>query len=193
MIIGVHAYRRQEEGLLTLRDSMPMYVAAFVGAVWVYRSFEQFRPPDRVGGHPRAAGDQPVHRLAGMETYPFQSMEQAFVRSISTGESQEGQPPAAASPSASAPEAQMAQYIKQNVRGKNAILTDNAQTFGVILLSGRPQQFLDRIDRGDSAFNDILTDPDGLVEFMLHEPQPAQRRPDHRRAIRTPTPGPRRA
>ena len=52
-------------------------------------------------------------------------------------------------------------------RGKNAILTDNAQTFGVILLTGRPEQFFDRIDKGDARWNDALTDPDGEVQYML--------------------------
>jgi hypothetical protein len=52
------------------------------------------------------------------------------------------------------------------------VLTDNAQTFGVILLTGRPQNFYDRIDKGDSAWNDTLTKPAGVVKYMLSNRNP---------------------
>lgn len=166
VIIGVHAYTAQNEGLLTLRDSIPMYVASFVGAVWVYRSFELFRPV--------IWGVTLVMLIINMATawramdvYPFQSMEQAFVRAVGTGESQEGKSSRGGFTVGIASEARMAQYIKDNVSGKNAILTDNAQTFGVILLAGRPQEFFDRIDKGDASWNDTLTRPNGKVEYML--------------------------
>jgi hypothetical protein len=100
-------------------------------------------------------------------------MEQAFVRGISTGKSQEGLPSRGGFTVGIAPEAQMAEYIKQNIDGKNVILTDNAQTFGVILLTGRPQQFLDRIDRGDSAWNDLLDAPATPVRYLLMNRNPA--------------------
>lgn len=166
VIIGVHAYASQNEALLTLRDSMPMYVASFIGAVWVYRSFEAFRP--LVWAVTLALLVINLFTAwRAMDSYPYQSMEQAFVNAVSSGDSQEGRKSRGGFTVGIGPEAQMAQYIKQNVEGKNAILTDNAQTFGVILLSGRPQQFLDRIDRGDSAFNDILTNPEGRVQYLL--------------------------
>jgi hypothetical protein len=166
VIIGVHAYSSQQEGLLTLRDSMPMYVASFVGAAWVYRSFEAFRPI--IWGATLVLLVVNLFTAwRAMDTYPFQSMEQAFTRAVSTGQSQEGRTSIGGFTVGIAPEAQMAQYIKDNVRGKNAVLTDNAQTFGVILLTGRPQIFLDRIDKGDSAWNDTLTQPNGEVQYML--------------------------
>jgi hypothetical protein len=166
VIIGVHAYAAQNEGLLTLRDSMPMYVASFIGAAWVYRSFEAFRP--LVWGVTLALLVVNLFTAwRAMDTYPFQSMEQAFVHAVSEGQSQEGRKSRGGFTVGIAPEAQMAEYIKSNVSGKNAILTDNAQTFGVILLTGRPQEFYDRIDKGDSAWNDTLTEPRGVVEYML--------------------------
>ena len=166
VIIGVHAYASQDEGLLTLRDSMPMYLASFVGAVWVYRSFEAFRPI--IWGVTLLLLVVNLFTAwRAMDTYPFQSMEQAFVNAVSTGESQEGRSSRGGFTAGIGSEAQMAQYVKENVRGRNAILTDNAQTFGVILLSGRPEQFLDRIDKGDSAFDDILSRPQGKVQYML--------------------------
>ncbi|MFL5847167.1 MAG: hypothetical protein ACJ762_21020 [Solirubrobacteraceae bacterium] len=166
VIIGVHAYAAQNEGLLTLRDSMPMYVAAFVGAVWVYRSFEAFRPVIWAVTLALLVINF-FTAWRAMDTYPFQSMEQAFVHSISEGQSQEGRKSRGGFTVGIEPEAQMAQYIKDHVSGKNAILTDNAQTFGVILLTGRPNEFFDRIDKGDSAWNDALTRPAGVVKFLL--------------------------
>jgi hypothetical protein len=61
----------------------------------------------------------------------------------------------------------MAQYVKDHVRGKNQILTDNAQTFAVMALSGRPQVFFDRIDKGDAKWNDVLRRPFGKVRYLL--------------------------
>lgn len=166
VIIGVHAYASQQEGLLTLRDSMPMYVAAFVGAVWVYRSFEAFRPVIWAATLALLIVNM-FTAWRAMDTYPYQSMEQAFVHAVSERQSQEGRKSIGGFTVGIAPEAQMAEYIKDNVEGKNVILTDNAQTFGVILLAGRPQIFLDRIDKGDSAWNDTLTRPNGVVQYLL--------------------------
>jgi hypothetical protein len=172
VIIGVHAYTSQEEGLLTLRDSMPMFVASFIGAVWVYRSFEGFRPIVWAVTLALLAINL-FTAWRAMDTYPFQSMEQAFVRAIKTGETQEGLSSRGGFTVGIGPEAQMAEYIKDHVDKKNSILTDNAQTFGVILLTGRPQLFFDRIDRGDAAWNDTLTHPNGKVDYLLMNRNPA--------------------
>ena len=64
VIMGAHALISQNEGLLTLRDSMPMALTSLVGAAWVYRSYAGFR----IGGLGRDAGAadrQPLHRLEG--------------------------------------------------------------------------------------------------------------------------------
>ena len=61
----------------------------------------------------------------------------------------------------------MAEYIKQHIHDKNVVLTDNAQTYGVILLNGQPQVFWDRIDKGDAKWNSVLNDPWGKVKYML--------------------------
>ena len=50
----------------------------------------------------------------------------------------------------------MASYINANIGGRSTILTDNAQTFGVILLTGRPEVFFDRVDRGDGRFEQVV-------------------------------------
>ena len=166
VIIGVHAYAAQDESLLTLRDSIPMYVAAFVGAVWVYRSFDFLRPV--VWGVTLALLIVNLFTTwHAMQVYPFQSLEQAFTNAVSTGKSQEGASSRGGFDVGIQPEAQMAQFLKDHVSGKNAVLADNAHTFGVILLQGRPQTIFDRIDRGDAKWNSILRDPYGKVSYLL--------------------------
>jgi hypothetical protein len=166
VIMGAHALISQNEGLLTLRDSMPMALTSLVGAAWVYRSYAPFRPV--VWGVTLVLLIVNLFTAwKGMEDYPFQSLEQAFTRAIATGDSQEGTSSRGGFNVGIDPEAQMAQYIKDHVNDKNAILTDNAQTFGVILLNGRPQVFFDRIDRGDAKWNSVLDDPYGKVRYVL--------------------------
>jgi len=166
VIIGVHAYVAQNEGLLTLRDAMPMSLTALIGAAWIYRSFAGFRLV--IWGVTVAIlviGLFTAWR--GMQNYPFQSLEQAFTRTLFTGKSQEGTSSRGGYTVGIDPEAQMAEYIKKNIHDKNAVLTDNAQTYGVILLNGQPQVFWDRIDKGDTKWNSVLNDPWGKVRYML--------------------------
>ncbi len=166
VIIGVHAYVAQNEGLLTLRDAMPMSLTALIGAAWIYRSFTGFRLV--IWGVTVALlviGLFTAWR--GMQNYPFQSLEQAFTRTLFTGESQEGTSSRGGYTVGIDPEAQMAQYIKTNIHTNNTVLTDNAQTYGVILLNGQPQVFYDRIDKGDAKWNSVLDDPYGKVRYLL--------------------------
>jgi hypothetical protein len=166
VIMGGHALLAQNEGLLTLRDAMPMALTSLVGAAWVYRSFDGFRIV--------IWGVTLVLLIIGlftawhgMKSYPFQSLEQAFTRAVATGDSQEGTSSRGGFTVGIDPEAQMAQYIKEHVSTKNAILTDNAQTFGVIILNGQPQVFFDRIDQGDEKWNQAMDAPWGKVGYML--------------------------
>jgi hypothetical protein len=166
VIIGVHAYASQNEGLLTLRDAMPMALTSLIGAAWLYRSFPGFRLVIWfVTVLILIVGLFTAWR--GMKDYPFQSLEQAFTRTLFTGESQEGTSSRGGYTVGIDPEAQMAQYIKTNIHDTNVVLTDNAQTYGVILLNGQPQVFYDRIDKGDAKWNQVLDDPYGKVRYML--------------------------
>jgi hypothetical protein len=166
VIMGVHAYIAQNEGLLTLRDSLPMALTSLVGAAWVYRSYAGFR----LAIWAATAALLIVNLFTawqGMRDYPFQSLEQAYTRALLSSETQEGTSSRGGFNVGINPEAQMAQYIKDHVSGTNAILTDNAQTFGVMLLTGRPGVFFDRIAKGDAEWNAVLSDPYGEVEWML--------------------------
>lgn len=61
----------------------------------------------------------------------------------------------------------MADYIRSRVRGRNAILTDDSRTFGVILADGKPGRYLDRIDFGERHWLEVLRRPVGRVEYVL--------------------------
>ncbi len=166
VLIGANALITDNEGLLTLRDSFPMMVAAFVGAGWLYRSFVGARLllwivtfVILIGGWFLA--------WHGMKTYPFQSLEQSYTRTLFTGKSQEGTSSIGGYTVGIDPESQMAAYVKKNVSGRNAILTDNSKTFGPILLSSHPERFFLRVDKGDKKWKEILNDPWGKVNYML--------------------------
>jgi hypothetical protein len=166
VIIGVHSYTANNEGLLTLRDSMPMMVASFVGAAWVYRSFLTLR----IGVWMLTMTLLLLGLFTawqGMKNYPFQSQEQAFVRAIETGRDQTGQPSRGGYRVGVANEGQMAAWINDNVHRGKSVLADNAQTFGVILLSGRPQLIRTRVDKGDAFWRRVLNSPFGKVDYMV--------------------------
>jgi hypothetical protein len=165
-IMGIHAATAHREGLLTLRDAMPMALTSVVAAAWFYRSANGLRL--------LAWGATLVVLMIGlftaygaMKAYPFQSQEQAFVRAIRTGHDQEGTNSIGGFKVGIRNEAQMARYINQAVKGRHQVLTDNAQTFGVILLSGRPRLFFDRIIRGDGIWQEVLAKPYGVVSYLL--------------------------
>jgi hypothetical protein len=111
-----------------------------------------------------------------METYPYQFYEAAFIRAIRTGDDQLGtrSPTALYGPNKSLVVGEysigaqrMADYILKHVHGREAILTDDSKTFGVMLTTGRPDLFLDRIDYGDALWLDILNNPFGRVTYVL--------------------------
>jgi hypothetical protein len=61
----------------------------------------------------------------------------------------------------------MAAYILKMHVPRNSILTDDAQSFWVMLFSGRPDLFVDRIDQGDAHWIDLMQNPFGRVDYFL--------------------------
>ena len=92
-----------------------------------------------------------------MRVYPNQYMEKAFVESVFTGKRDPKLDPYT----------RMAGYIGKHVSRRDSILTDDAGTFPVMLLSGHPGWFLDRIDKGDTYWANVLGAPFGRVGYML--------------------------
>jgi hypothetical protein len=166
-IVGADALIQHNAGVLVLSDALPVGLTATVGAAWLYGRRERDRALVWVVTAAALAGTLPLAWHA-MQTYPFQNLEQAFVHAVSGG-SQEGKPSIGGFVTGIDPELQMARYVDEHFAAgsEHAILTDNAQTYGVIVLSGRPQVFLDRVDQGEARWIAQRDHPSGPVRYML--------------------------
>lgn len=65
----------------------------------------------------------------------------------------------------------MATYIRRHISGRDSILTDDAQSFAVMLFDGRPSVYWDRIGKGDAAWRKALDHPWGVVSYLLVSPR----------------------
>lgn len=165
-VIGVGALVEQDLDAFALRNALPVLVVCVAGAAWLYRILPGARmlvlPATIVGLVLTGVGS-----WIAMKRYPFQNQEQAFARAIQGGADQDGTNSIGGFRVGTGPEERMAAYVNANVAGRSRILADNAQTFGVILLSGRPELFFDRVDRGDDVFRDVVARPHGRVTHLL--------------------------
>jgi hypothetical protein len=93
-----------------------------------------------------------------MESFPYQFREVAFVHAV-TGRG--------GLPDQLGGAEKIASYIDAHVHRQNAVLTDDSETFAAMLLTGRPDLFWDRIDRGDQEWQIARDDPWGRVRYML--------------------------
>lgn len=103
-----------------------------------------------------------------MQTYRFQALEQAFTRALVSGSDQEGTRSLGIGITVGdRPEYAAARWIRRHVHERDSVLTDDEQTFEVMLLTGRPDLFLDRIDNGDARWQDVLAGPPSRVRYFL--------------------------
>jgi hypothetical protein len=155
-------------GFLQLRYNMRAMPLAIVGIAWLYLGVQGRRERLVLWAASAAALalSLPV-TWDTMKTYPYQFQEEAFVRALETGEDQEGTKSVGGYAIGIEPERQMAEHILATVTKPNSILTDDAQSFAVMLLSGRPDLFVDRIDQGDAEWLDVREDPWGHVDYAL--------------------------
>jgi hypothetical protein len=167
VIIGTDALIQNDLGILQLNNGLPLALTALLGAGWLFRSQVAARMPIWLVTLAVLAASIPL-AWSAMQHYPFQNLEQAFTRAVNTGHSQEGTSSIGGFTVGIEPERQMAAYIDRIVgKEKHAILTDNAQTFGVIMLSGRPQDFDNRVNQGDGPWFEARESPYGKVKYML--------------------------
>ena len=101
-----------------------------------------------------------------METYEQQFGERAFVRAIATGHSQEGTQSFGVYIGTDM-QRQAADWLNRHVHRQDEILTDDSQSYDVMLFSGHPDRFLDRIDIGDRRWKKVLAHPWGRVRYLL--------------------------
>ena len=163
------AFIADEIGVMELSDAMPAMLTAIVAAAWLFYSFGDGRMVVWGATLVLALISIPLAWNA-MQNYPYQNLEQAFTRAIDSGDDQEGTSSRGGYAVGIKPEREMAAFIKSRVKDRGSILTDNAQTFGVILLTGRPEVFFDRVDKGDTKWRRTAANPtagDNAVDYML--------------------------
>jgi hypothetical protein len=159
------AVASQSAHIFELRFNTRAMPLALVGVGWLYRTASNRRGRLVVWGATAALllATLPL-TWHTMGTYRYRLDEKAFVDAIRTGQDQSRNVPGV-DPAA---DRAMARFILGHVpRRSNTILTDDAQTFGVILFTGRPALFLDRIDHGDGRWLEAAAQPRGRVRYLL--------------------------
>lgn len=151
---------------MLMRNGLPILLLSVIGAIWLARS--------AAGGATLVAAALIVGLLASvpwtfqhMKTYEFQNLEAPFANAVSTRQSQEGARTLDGETVGIISEQAMAEYIRNNISAKNSILTDNAQTYAVMLMTGRPDIFFDRVDQSDGPWQEAAKDPAPEVDYML--------------------------
>jgi hypothetical protein len=152
---------------MLMRNGLPILVLSVIGAIWLARTSDS--------GNALVAGGLVVALLASipwtfnaMKTYEYQNLESVFANAVSTRDSQEGATTLDGDGKVGiVSEQAMAAYIRRNIDDENSILTDNAQTYAVMLMTGRPDLFFDRVDKSDGPWQQAAKDPAEHVDYML--------------------------
>jgi hypothetical protein len=153
---------------LQLRYNMRAMPLSIIGICWLY------------GGWRRQA-TRTVVAVAGivvvalaiprtwhmMDTFPYQYGEQAFTRAVGAGEDMQGKAIVRSYVMGVKPDQEIAAYIDRHIRKRDAIITDDAQSLTVMLLSGHPDYFFDRIDEGDARWYEAARGPFGRFRYAL--------------------------
>lgn len=160
--------RTADPNLLQLRYNMRAMPIAMMGVAWLYWVY--YSRGSRIAIWAASLAILLVSipiTWRTMETYSYQYEENVFLRALETREDQEGNIGIAGYPIGIAAEEDMAEFIKANVGEDEVILTDDSQSLGVMLLSGDPGRFFDRIDKGDEKWFAQREDPWGEVDYFL--------------------------
>jgi hypothetical protein len=157
---------RLTDSPMLMRNALPILLFAVIGALWLARSAG--------AGSTIVAALLVVGLLVSipwtfqqMKTYKYQNLESSFAAAVSTRDSQEGARTVNGETVGIVSEQAMAEYILNNVTLHNSILTDNAQTYGVMLLTGQPNLFFDRVDKSDGPWKRAARNPAKYVDYML--------------------------
>jgi len=161
----IRAVGADQANLLDLAYGLPLAVFAVAATAWIGRE----------GWGVVAAVIMAVGLIAAiplgwnaMQDYRFQNQAQAFTRWVDTGDSQEGRSSVGGYTVGIDPELAMARYINNEIpQNKKSVLVDQNFSYGVMITSGRPQNFFDSVDEGESKWQETLDNPFGKVQYML--------------------------
>ena len=163
---GLAVLVRVTDSPMLMNNALPILLVSVIGAIWLARSAVQ--------GATVVAGVLAGALLlsipwtfAAMDGFAQQGVERAFHDAVLTGDSQEGATTVDGSVVGYDNERAMADYILDHADSPDAILTDNASTYAVILMTGKPSVFFDRVDESDGPWNRAAKDPAGHADYML--------------------------
>ncbi|CAN5677875.1 hypothetical protein BH11ACT8_BH11ACT8_14000 [soil metagenome] len=163
---GVAVALRLTDSPMLMANALPILLVSVVGAIWLARS--------SLTSGVLVAGATAVGLLlsapwtfAAMTDFKHQGIERAFPDAITTGNDQDGSAAVDGSVVGYSNERDMADYVLANITSRNAILTDNSQTYAVMLLTGKPAIFFDRVDQSDGPWRRAATDPASHVDYLL--------------------------
>lgn len=151
---------------MQMRNALPILLFSVIGAVWIARSAESNNMIVSIALIVLLLVSIPW-TFQAMKSYRYQNLESNFAAAISTRDSQEGAKTLSGSIVGDRDEQATAEYITANITNQNSILTDNSQTYAVMLLTGRPDLFVDRVDESDGPWKTIARDPALHVDYML--------------------------
>lgn len=157
---------RNDDTHLLMRDGFPVLVLTVAGACWLIRALDAGQAAGALLVIVGLLGSA-AFSFYKMTDYPHQNLESSFVEAVTSGKSQEGEITAAGQQVGILSEEAMAGYIRRNVTARGSILTDNSQTYAVMLLTGKPELFFDRVDRGDAAWFKAANAPGSKVRYLL--------------------------
>lgn len=149
-----------------LSKGLPILIVTVISGAWLYKSLSDKRS---LMGVVLVAGLVLgiFTNWDALNTFPYQSGEQAFRRAITTQQSQEGTYSKGGIQEGLLSEQAMADYIDTHITTPKSIITDNTQTFAVILLTDRPELFVTSIDNGDAAWLAKVRNPGKHILYAL--------------------------
>ena len=163
----LRAVGADQANLLDLAYGLPLAVFGFVAVASVGRANEGWGTGAAVL---MAIGLIAALPLAwnAMQDYRFQNQAEAFTRWVDGWETQEGTRSVGGYEVGIDPELAMANYINNEIpQEKRSILVDQNFSYGVMITSGRPQNFYDRVDAGEENWQAAIDNPFGEVAYML--------------------------
>ncbi|MFB9312859.1 hypothetical protein [Nocardioides plantarum] len=163
---GLAVLVRVTDSPMLMNNALPILLVSVIGAIWLARSAVQGATV--VAGVLAAALLLSIPwTFAAMDDFQQQGVERAFHDAVLTGDSQEGARTVDGSVVGYDNERAMADYILDHADSPDSILTDNASTYAVILMTGKPSIFFDRVDESDGPWNRAAKDPAGHADYML--------------------------
>jgi hypothetical protein len=170
---GVEALIRGNIATMELSSAAPQLIISLIGAAWLYHSLENSRPIVGVGLFIAQLGAMALI-WHGMDTYPYQNMEQAFHKVVVNRGAYTPRMTRGGLAVGIDNEQEMANYIRNHVHADDSILTDNSQSYAVILRTAEPKLFRTRLENGD-WFADVAKPPKDVKYFLItrHDSQDA--------------------